>query len=123
VFSHGFVSYANQAKQDLLGVSADDLLTHGAVSEPVARQMAEGALAASGADLAVAVTGIAGPTGGTPEKPAGTAWIAVAQRDGATTAMRVFQPRSRHDFKQGVSQAALDALRKRLVEDSRHGVR
>ncbi|MCX6874294.1 MAG: competence/damage-inducible protein A [Verrucomicrobia bacterium] len=116
VFTHGFVTYANQAKQDLLGVRAGDLLTHGAVSEPVARQMAEGMLAVSGADLAVAVTGIAGPTGGSPEQPVGTAWIAVAQRHGATRACRVFQPRNRRDFKQGVSQAALDAVRKHLLE-------
>ncbi len=114
VFTHGFVTYANQAKIDLLGVRAEDLATHGAVSEPVARAMAEGAVAASGADLAVAVTGIAGPSGGTAEKPVGTAWIAIAQRHAATTAFRVFQPRNRHDFKLGVSQCALDAVRQRL---------
>lgn len=114
VFAHGLVTYANRAKTQWLGVSEEDLATHGAVSEVVARAMAEGALAASGSDLAVAVTGIAGPTGGSPEKPVGTAWIAVAQRHAATTAQRVFQPRNRHDFKLGVSQAALDAVRKRL---------
>lgn len=116
VFTHGFVTYSNQAKQDLLGVSADALLTHGAVSEAVVRQMAEGALAASGADLAVAVTGIAGPGGGSPEKPVGTAWIAVAQRSGGTQVCRVFQPRNREDFKLAVSQAALDAVRKSLSD-------
>ena len=116
VFTHGFVTYANQAKCDMLGVAARDLASHGAVSEAVARQMAEGALAGSGADLAVAVTGIAGPTGGSPEKPVGTAWIAVAQRGRPTHAFRVFQPRNRHDFKLGVSQSALDAVRKRLLE-------
>jgi nicotinamide-nucleotide amidase len=114
VFTHGFVTYANRAKIDLLGVSEQVLATHGAVSEPVARAMAEGALAASGSDLAVAVTGIAGPSGGSPEKPVGTAWIAVAQRQEPTTAFKVFQPRNRHDFKLGVSQSALDAIRKRL---------
>ena len=114
VFTHGFVTYANQAKTSLLGVSEQALVTHGAVSEPVARAMAEGALAASGSTLAVAVTGVAGPSGGTPEKPVGTAWIAVAHRHAATTAYRVFQPRNRHDFKLGVSQSALDAVRKRL---------
>jgi len=116
VFTHGFVTYADAAKRDLLGVASRDLASHGAVSEVVARQMAQGALAASGADLAVAVTGIAGPSGGSPEKPVGTAWIAVAQRLGATHAFRVFQPRNRHDFKQGVSQAALDAVRRRLLD-------
>ena len=97
-------------------MTAEALETHGAVSEPVVRQMAEGALAASGANLAVAVTGIAGPSGGSPEKPIGTAWIAVAQRGGATRAWRVFQPRNRLDFKLGVSQAALDGLRQCLGE-------
>ena len=115
VFTHGFVTYSNAAKIGLLGVAAAELETHGAVSEAVVRQMAEGALAASGADLAVAVSGIAGPAGGTPDKPVGTAWIAVAQRAGATRALRVFQPRNRHDFKLGVSQAALDALRKCML--------
>ena len=94
----------------LLGVSPADLETHGAVSETVACQMAAGALRASGADIAVAVTGIAGPDGGTPEKPVGTAWIGLAAKDEAATAFRVFHPRNRHDFKLAVSQAALDAV-------------
>jgi len=106
---------ADQAKTDLLGVPAATLLAHGAVSEEVARLMAEGALGASGADMAVAVTGIAGPGGGSPAKPVGTAWIAVAQRTAATRAHRVLQPRNRHDFKWGVSQAALDAVRRALL--------
>jgi nicotinamide-nucleotide amidase len=114
VFTHGFVTYADQAKTDLLDVPAATLLAHGAVSEEVARLMAEGALGASGADMAVAVTGIAGPGGGSAAKPVGTAWIAVAQRTAATRAHRVFQPRNRHDFKLGVSQAALDAVRRLL---------
>jgi len=115
VFTHGFVTYSNPAKQELLGVAAADLATHGAVSDAVACQMAAGALTASGADIAVAVTGIAGPDGGTPEKPVGTAWIAVAVRDEAPRAFRVFQPRNRHDFKLGVTQSALDAVRQRLL--------
>ncbi|MEI7909723.1 MAG: competence/damage-inducible protein A [Verrucomicrobiota bacterium] len=116
VFTHGFVTYANAAKCGLLGVAPEALAAHGAVSEAVVRQMAEGALAVSGADFAVAVTGIAGPAGGSPDKPVGTAWIAVAQRDRATRAFSVFQPRNRADFKQGVSQAALDALRRCVLE-------
>ena len=115
VFTHGFVTYSNQAKQELLGVPAADLATHGAVSEPVACRMAAGALTASGTDIAVAVTGIAGPDGGTPEKPVGTAWIAVAVRDEAPRAFRVFQPRNRSGFKLGVTQSALDAVRQRLT--------
>ena len=114
-FTHGFVTYANAAKISLLGVSPDDLATHGAVSEVVARQMAEGALKASGADIAVAVTGIAGPDGGTPEKPVGTAWIGLAAKFAATQAFKVFHPRNRHDFKLAVSQAALDAVRRAVV--------
>lgn len=115
VFTHGFVTYSNDAKRTLLGVPAADLASHGAVSEPVVRAMAEGALRASGADLAVAVSGIAGPGGGTAEKPQGTAWLAVARKNGTTTAWRVFHPRPRLDFKQSVSQSALDAVRRRLL--------
>lgn len=114
VFTHGFVTYANDAKMKLLGVMASDLETHGAVSEAVALQMADGALAASGADIAVAVTGIAGPDGGTPEKPVGTAWIGLAVKGARTLAFKVFHPRNRHDFKLAVSQAALEAVRRAL---------
>lgn len=115
VFTHGFVTYANAAKISLLGVSTADLETHGAVSETVACQMAAGALQASGADLAVAVTGIAGPDGGSPEKPVGTAWIGLAAKDMPPTAHKVFHPRNRHDFKLAVSQAALEMIRRKLV--------
>lgn len=114
VFTHGFVTYSNAAKVDLLGVSEREIERHGAVSEPVARAMAEGALKASGADVAVAVTGIAGPGGGSEEKPVGTAWLAVAQRGGVTEAVKLFHPRNRKDFKLAVSQAALEAVRRRL---------
>jgi nicotinamide-nucleotide amidase len=115
VFTHGFITYANAAKVSLLGVSPADLETHGAVSENVARRMAAGALQASGADLSVAVTGIAGPDGGTPEKPVGTAWIGLVVKGSEPTAFKVFHPRNRHDFKLAVSQAALEALRRKLV--------
>lgn len=77
-FLCGVVSYSNAAKHDVLGVNADDLARWGAVSEIVARQMAEGVRRIAGADYAVATTGIAGPTGGSAEKPVGTVWIAVA---------------------------------------------
>jgi nicotinamide-nucleotide amidase len=115
VFTHGFITYANAAKISLLGVSPADLETHGAVSETVACQMAAGALQAGGADIAVAVTGIAGPDGGTPEKPVGTAWIGLAAKGAETTAFKVFHPRNRHDFKLAVSQAALEAVRGKLA--------
>lgn len=115
VFTHGFVTYANEAKVGLLGVSAADIAEHGAVSETVARQMAEGALRVSSADIAVSVTGIAGPGGGSEEKPVGTAWVGLARKGTATTAFKIFHPRNRHDFKLAVSQAALEAVRRSLV--------
>jgi len=74
-FERGFVSYSNAAKTELLGVDAALIEAHGAVSEPVARAMAEGAIARSAARAAVAVTGVAGPSGGSPEKPVGTVWF------------------------------------------------
>lgn len=81
-FEYGVVTYANAAKQKLLGVTAESLATEGAVSEAVVIEMARGALALSGADLAVAVSGIAGPGGATPGKPVGTVWFAWATADG-----------------------------------------
>lgn len=114
VFTHGFVTYANEAKTHMLGVPAEDITTYGAVSEEVARKMAEGALLASGASIAVSVTGIAGPGGGSVEKPIGTAWIAVAVRDGTTEAFHIFHPRGRKDFKLATSQSALEVVRQRI---------
>jgi nicotinamide-nucleotide amidase len=83
-FEAGYVTYSNGAKRTQLGVPADLLLRHGAVSEPVARAMAEGACRQAGTPLAVAVTGIAGPSGGTPDKPVGTVWVAWARRSDGT---------------------------------------
>ena len=79
-----YVTYANEAKMRLVGVSGETLAAHGAVSEECAKEMALGALKKSGADWAVSVTGIAGPDGGTPEKPVGTVWVGVAHGDSAT---------------------------------------
>lgn len=88
-FEAGVVSYSNQAKMSLLGVRAETLERTGAVSEQTALEMASGALARFGTDVAVAVTGIAGPSGGTPEKPVGTVWIGW-QRSGDAAHARLF---------------------------------
>ncbi|MBO5875885.1 MAG: competence/damage-inducible protein A [Alistipes sp.] len=85
----GVVAYANEAKRDILGVDASLIEKYGAVSEQVARAMAEGARRISGADFAVATTGIAGPTGGSAEKPVGTVWFAVASERGTEAMMRI----------------------------------
>jgi nicotinamide-nucleotide amidase len=84
VFDRGFVTYSNQAKEEMLGVPGAMIRQHGAVSESVARAMAEGAIRQSRAQLAVAVTGIAGPGGGTNEKPVGLVHIAAARAGEAT---------------------------------------
>jgi len=84
VVERGFVTYSNAAKADVLGVPADLIAIHGAVSAPVAIAMAEGALAASRADLAVSITGVAGPGGGSAEKPVGLVHFGCARRGGAT---------------------------------------
>ena len=88
VFGYGVVSYSNAAKQDLLGVSPVTLENHGAVSEATVTEMARGALSLSNADIAVAVSGIAGPEGGTEDKPVGTVWFAWANRDGSSIMTR-----------------------------------
>ena len=115
VFLQGYVTYANEAKQETLGVSAELLREFGAVSEPVARAMAEQALRRAGADLALSTTGIAGPDGGTADKPVGTVFIGLAQRGGETVVFPKKFPVGRLDFKNHVAQFALDALRRRIL--------
>lgn len=114
VFPRGYVTYANEAKSDLLGVPEVLLATHGAVSEPVATAMALGALDRSGADHSIAVTGIAGPDGGTPEKPVGTVFLAVASRSGGVVVKQERFATDRVSFKSRTTRAALDLLRRRL---------
>jgi len=89
-FERGFVTYSNAAKTELLGVPADLIHQHGAVSEPVARAMATGAIAHAPVQLAVAVTGVAGPTGGSAEKPVGTVWFGWATPAGSFTEHQLF---------------------------------
>ncbi len=108
------VAYANDTKVRALGVSPESLASHGAVSEPVARQMAEGVRKAAGADIGLATTGVAGPDGGSAEKPVGTLWLALA--DGAGTIAHRYQlmtDRARN--KELASQLALDWIRRRLL--------
>jgi len=90
-FERGFVSYSNAAKTEMLGVDAALIAAHGAVSEPVARAMAEGAVARSQAQVAVAVTGVAGPSGGSAEKPVGTVWFGWSVGGQVRTERRLFE--------------------------------
>ena len=113
VFTHGFVTYSNEAKSQLIGVSEETLAANGAVSLEVAGEMAMGALRVSGADVAVSITGIAGPGGGTEEKPVGTVCFGIATKAGVQT-FREIHPRSRKDFKKQASQRALDLVRRAL---------
>lgn len=90
MFTHGFVTYANAAKTQMLGVPATMLAEHGAVSEPVARAMAEGARTRAGSDYAISTTGIAGPQGGSADTPVGTVWFGLAGPGGTTTYHKIF---------------------------------
>jgi len=114
-FERGVVSYSNAAKTELLGVPVDMLEAHGAVSEPVATAMAEGIRSRARVDIGMGVTGIAGPDGGTPEKPVGMVCIAAASAAGAR--VRTFRfVGGREMVKFQASQAALDMVRRMLLE-------
>ena len=115
VFNYGWVTYANLSKMSELGVPAPLLEQHGAVSAEVAAAMAEGALQRSGADVAVAVTGIAGPTGGTAEKPVGLVYFGLAVRGGKTATHKRTLSQQRSTFKFMAVQTALDLVRRALV--------
>jgi nicotinamide-nucleotide amidase len=113
VFLGGVISYHDDVKRELLEVSAELIAAHGAVSEPVVRAMAEGAARRLGADVAVAVTGIAGPGGGSEEKPVGTVWFATWLR-GAIEARRIVFPGTREEIRARAVQSALYQLSLRL---------
>ena len=115
VFERGFVAYTNRAKQEQLGVSGDMIADLGAVSEPIARMMAEGALEHSHAHVAVAITGVAGPGGGTPLKPVGTVHFATARANQSVHhRMEMFDLDERWDIQIAAVQTALELLRERL---------
>ncbi len=116
VFPGGVVTYSNELKQSLLGVSAGTIAKHGAVSEETAREMAVGARDRLGADYAIAITGIAGPTGGTDSKPVGTVYIGLAF-PGGVGAVRQFNPYERETFKFITGRQSLDMLRRQLLAD------
>lgn len=110
VFGTGIVAYANTAKARLLGVDVGLIARDGAVSGSVAAAMAEGALRLADADRAVAVTGIAGPEGGSAEKPVGTVWVGLARPDGATVTERHVFPGDRASVRRATVEAALSML-------------
>jgi nicotinamide-nucleotide amidase len=115
VFVGGVIAYADAVKTAQLGIPPESLRAAGAVSESVARAMADGAARVFGARCALGVTGIAGPTGGTPEKPVGTVWMA-ARADQRTRAVRVRYPGERDEVRARAAQGALDLLRRLLLE-------
>lgn len=120
-FAGGWVAYSNAAKESMLGVAHDLLLAHGAVSEPVVRAMAGNAARKTGADYALALSGIAGPGGGTPEKPVGLVWTALSRRSGAagyeTVAGSCVFPGTREMVRVRAAMAALDTLRVSMLEE------
>ncbi len=114
-FDSGLAAYSYEAKQALLGVRAETLIRHGAVSEETVLEMVSGALIHSGAGVAVAVTGIAGPSGGTPDKPLGTVWIAWKRRGGYPSMQRFQFDGDRDAVRRSTVAAALHGLQKILT--------
>ena len=111
----GVVAYSNAVKMSLLGVEAQALAQHGAVSEIVARQMARGVCAHLDADVGISITGVAGPSGGTPEKPVGTVWIGYADVHGDLAQLNRFG-KDRAINKTRAATAALNLARRRLLD-------
>jgi nicotinamide-nucleotide amidase len=119
VVDSGAVTYSNAAKTRMLGVPADMIAAHGAVSEPVARAMAAGARAAAGVDLAIAVTGVAGPGGGTAAKPVGLVWFGLAAPGGISAEPHVF-PGDRTSIRMATLRHAVAMLQAQLSERIRY---
>jgi len=115
VFLGGVLAYDNSVKIEMLGVERDAIETNGAVSEPVAVAMARGVRARLSADVGISITGIAGPDGGTEEKPVGTVWIALDGKASAVLGVRLFGDRA--EVRARSAQAALDLLRRQLQSD------
>ncbi|MFM9885819.1 MAG: CinA family protein [Burkholderiales bacterium] len=109
-FERGFVTYSNEAKQELVGVLASTLMERGAVSEETAREMALGGLARSRSTLSVSITGVAGPTGGTPAKPVGMVCLAWALRGGAVTSVTCYFTGDRRDVRRSSVERALQGV-------------
>ena len=114
VYGFGFITYANEAKEQILGVKHETLTAHGAVSPETAEEMAAGARRVSGADIAVAVTGIAGPGGGTPEKPGGLVYVGVASENGVKS-IKLNLSGNRDRIRLRTCLSALDAVRRELL--------
>ncbi len=110
VFDRGFVTYSNEAKMDMLGVSAVTLQNHGAVSQETAREMCLGALSKSRAHIAVSETGIAGPSGGSAEKPVGLVYIGIATKNGAAHVTKNLFEGDRTSIRQATLEKALELL-------------
>lgn len=115
VFGYGFVTYSNEAKMNLIGVEESSLLEHGAVSREVATQMAKGARRVSKADIAVSMTGIAGPTGGTKEKPVGLVWIALSSKNGEI-AQKLNLKGSRTSIRKQTCKKVFELINKEFLE-------
>ena len=116
-FDRGFVTYSNEAKQELVGVNSDTLIAHGAVSRQVAMEMALGGVKHSQANIAVSVTGIAGPDGGTPGKPVGTVWIGWANQHKTSTAEHFQFEGDRYEVRLASVEQALKGLVRILSAD------
>ena len=109
-FNQGYVTYSNESKHSLVGVNANTLQNFGAVSQQTVEEMASGCREKSGADLSVSVSGIAGPTGGTDEKPVGTVWMGISRRDGKLISRRFLFDGDRDSVRMQTIICALEAL-------------